>query len=683
MKKIYNKIFSILKYTQSIKHFNMKKIIFSISLVILMISLVGFVLAEGNVTACTGEGKTYGTYISPTIGGAKCCEGLTSISVSKTTADGLCYTQSDSAMCTKCGNGECGLGENKCNCPKDCPSNITVTPACTDSDGGKDYYVKGITKGSYGNGQKFDVEDSCENNEVHEYYCISNVNDVTKPNYEWINYNCPNGCKDGACVKSSPVCGNGICEEGEKLMICPTCGIGVPCTQGCKMVCSQDCEVKQCKSDNECPSACSTCGSSSGSNYEACMSQCYIGKCIDGTCVQKEQCKIDSDCVQVCPTCGIGVNCPCYPIKCINGLCRTEKTCQPIKCDDGTMTECKKDNNGDCICSTCNTIIIKPVCGNGVCESGEGEVCISPAIAFACEEGKECKMPPSTCNVNCPQDCKISEPIYANLNEKFKLGVYQYAKIMESDNSILKITFKDLIAYKCQGAELSVSESKTIEAKVALVTGNAISETTTTSSGGSGGSVESTSVTSGVSVLKCIGAGPKALLRVDIVSDELGRNNIINLDVGEKKQVEGFTIYFPGYDYASRTGTFLVTRETFSCPIGCKCNEKGETMECSDKKCIEGLTLCPDGKCAKECEMINPEDCKYGCMFDGKCFPMGVRSNGTYCSNNLVMSSQLKSDETCDNNFECSSNVCVSGKCISEGFLKKIMNWFSRMFGGK
>ena len=66
-----------------------------------------------------------------------------------------------------------------------------------------------------------------------------------------------------------------------------------------------------------------------------------------------------------------------------------------------------------------------------------------------------------------------------------------------------------------------------------------------------------------------------------------------------------------------------------------------------------------------------------------KCYPLGYRKSGEYCSEDGSFIKQLKAEESCDNTFECSSNVCVSGECISEGLIKKILNWFSRLFGGE
>ena len=74
----------------------------------------------------------------------------------------------------------------------------------------------------------------------------------------------------------------------------------------------------------------------------------------------------------------------------------------------------------------------------------------------------------------------------------------------------------------------------------------------------------------------------------------------------------------------------------------------------------------------------------FGCLNSNSdtCYPLGYRKGGEFCSESKTFIVQSKADSTCDNNFECSSNVCVSSKCIDEGFIQKILNWFKRLFGG-
>lgn len=73
----------------------------------------------------------------------------------------------------------------------------------------------------------------------------------------------------------------------------------------------------------------------------------------------------------------------------------------------------------------------------------------------------------------------------------------------------------------------------------------------------------------------------------------------------------------------------------------------------------------------------------YGCLKETTCYPLGYRKSGEFCSENKEFIAQSEADSTCDNNFECTSNVCVSGKCVDEGFIQKLINWFKRLFGGK
>jgi hypothetical protein len=71
--------------------------------------------------------------------------------------------------------------------------------------------------------------------------------------------------------------------------------------------------------------------------------------------------------------------------------------------------------------------------------------------------------------------------------------------------------------------------------------------------------------------------------------------------------------------------------------------------------------------------------CNSGCELGEICYPLGHRKDTKYCSDELVFLQQLETDNLCENNFECSSNVCVSGECVSQGLLQKILAWFKRL----
>lgn len=81
-------------------------------------------------------------------------------------------------------------------------------------------------------------------------------------------------------------------------------------------------------------------------------------------------------------------------------------------------------------------------------------------------------------------------------------------------------------------------------------------------------------------------------------------------------------------------------------------------------------------------EIPNEEDyaCN-GCKFDKKCYPFGYRKAGDYCSDEYSFVKQLEADQSCENNFQCSTNLCIDNQCISSGIWQKFLNWFKRLFG--
>jgi len=82
---------------------------------------------------------------------------------------------------------------------------------CNDTDGGKDYFVKGYFELNLETGGIVDVhlifEDLCEldidpngnPNLLAEFFCPSNIYNLTEEISE--NYICPNGCSEGACIQ--------------------------------------------------------------------------------------------------------------------------------------------------------------------------------------------------------------------------------------------------------------------------------------------------------------------------------------------------------------------------------------------------------------------------------------------------------------------------------------------------
>ncbi len=78
---------------------------------------------------CAGEGVEIGMMLLVDMKAEKylCCEGLTQSGVFRDNE--MCLPIMDVAVCINCPNGECSLGENRCNCPEDC-GNDTLASCC-------------------------------------------------------------------------------------------------------------------------------------------------------------------------------------------------------------------------------------------------------------------------------------------------------------------------------------------------------------------------------------------------------------------------------------------------------------------------------------------------------------------------------------------------------------------------
>ncbi len=82
--------------------------------------------------------------------------------------------------------------------PGNITTNQTNTITCTDSDGGKNYTMKGNTVSISSNGVPGNANDYCSGNYVIEYFCMPVVGGNSVVGGE--TYNCPNGCSNGACI---------------------------------------------------------------------------------------------------------------------------------------------------------------------------------------------------------------------------------------------------------------------------------------------------------------------------------------------------------------------------------------------------------------------------------------------------------------------------------------------------
>jgi len=123
-------------------------------------------------------------------------------------------------------------------------------------------------------------------------------------------------------------------------------------------------------------------------------------------------------------------------------------------------------------------------------------------------------------------------------------------------------------------------------------------------------------------------------------------------------------------------------------PISTRIEKNGEGYYCNYDNIVhkqkKDSSSCQN---SYECESNN---CKgsicvpicNGC-FDEKfnCLPFGTRTDTQYCGLDKKMTNLKIEDTSCNNNFECTTNVCVNSKCISPNLIQKIILWFQNLFG--
>ncbi|TAL55318.1 MAG: hypothetical protein EPN86_03410 [Nanoarchaeota archaeon] len=245
-------------------------------------------------TLSGSPGKTYYWRVIAKNGAYQLVSGYSSFTVTPTTrscSNGIKDDQETDVDCGAiCLYNQCPLGR-KCNTISDCKGGLVCTngvcanptSSCTDTDRGNNILVKG-TLFFYNSTQKNTETDSCDiRGQLIEYYCTS------ANSYKWTISSCPIGltCRDGACVKSpTPVCGNKICESGEKdqLKGCQPPVVGQACDPVLiKGTCPIDCQSptpvcgnKICESGEN--TVCTTCPRGAP--------ECAAPGCIPGTCPQ-------------------------------------------------------------------------------------------------------------------------------------------------------------------------------------------------------------------------------------------------------------------------------------------------------------------------------------------------------------------------------------------------------------
>lgn len=113
--------------------------------------------------------------------------------------------------------------------------------------------------------------------------------------------------------------------------------------------------------------------------------------------------------------------------------------------------------------------------------------------------------------------------------------------------------------------------------------------------------------------------------------------------------------------------------------------EEEQTAFIAEKE--ESITEEEEGNVAEEAlkEKLKTGECM-GCLHDTTCLPFGQRLKieeiSSYCSIDGVFRPQMPIGAECENDYECSSNECGNGKCISTySLLQKIFELLKTIFG--
>jgi hypothetical protein len=102
---------------------------------------------------------------------------------------------------------------------------------------------------------------------------------------------------------------------------------------------------------------------------------------------------------------------------------------------------------------------------------------------------------------------------------------------------------------------------------------------------------------------------------------------------------------------------------------------------CSSDNDCDDNNACTSDICSGTPKICSNNEISQGCNYDQNCIPMGTRMESKYCDIDKGIKEQKYEDSTCNNNYECSTNICVDSQCISPGFIQKILNWFKNIFG--
>lgn len=559
------------------------------------------------------------------------------------------------------------VGSSRYTCSNGCKDGACVTPpssACSDTDGGINYALKGTVSNPSGlsNTDFCGPVTSNQPNVVHEYFCSGSTPNVTV-------YDCPSGvCKDGAC--QSQACGAPVCEgvyntgeideEGCPVYACPSRACSKPACEGAydtRKIDFRGCPVYACPSGkceeyptNQCPVWC-------------------VQKTLCTKCIEDQPCP-EASCQLVCASPSVDMN------SCLD---------KPTNYWDQETNSCYAGFSSDMIKYSCSD----PDGGRNYYQYAHTYGFRS---SYADERDKRIRTGGSD---SCFKEGQLLEH-YCDEKGFIQTEYFQCPNGCDKEGSCVK---GEVVSEK-----ITCKFEDTKKEQQCYLAGQWSSEDEGTkfckADAGSGSCVITYSGYTGEKVTWKSTCGQYQYTTQD------GNDEVIyfKCSEGEKNATEikniGFRFaYWQCYDgneQKSEDKTSCKLSETWQKYAKDYCNNKckGEkcgvnsfsvSQECYNDEILSTEVFSETGIFIKPTEPVLDSEsiliCKDSCPSDNKCYPFGYRKDGNYCSDESKFIEQLKADNSCENNFECSSNVCISSKCIEENLLKKILSWFKKLFG--
>ncbi len=90
---------------------------------------------------------------------------------------------------------------------------------------------------------------------------------------------------------------------------------------------------------------------------------------------------------------------------------------------------------------------------------------------------------------------------------------------------------------------------------------------------------------------------------------------------------------------------------------------------------------CPIYICIDDPE---PPVCEQGCEYKDRCLTQGTRLNlddkAVFCGIDFEWNKQSQEGDSCNNNYECSTNLCIDSECVSSSAWQTFLSWISKLF---